>query len=229
MRVDVQVLLGPIDAPGVKAVLMGRERVRAEATGVGVDLTAPLAVVDALDPTGRRRDWDRALAPALARSVEGVPRRLLCDIRMWQFLCLVPFRDFVMRRWLGGWDPERGALTSQQLRRFIGSQSNLGFSRNALARIWRAIDILEDPALVDLLLDDQGLFQSVIQRDYGMHPPTARACVSVLAGESEGVQFEVTKRFNMLASTVCIEALDQSQVEAHLRSIRDEVTPSDRT
>ena len=223
MRVDVQVLLGPTGAPGVKAVLMGRERVRAEATGVSVDLTAPLAVADALDLTGRRRDWDRALAPALARAVEGVPRRLLCDIRMWQFFCLVPFRAFVMDRWLDGWDPEHGALTTEQLRRFIGSQSNVGFSRNALARIWRAIDTLEDPGLVDLMLDDQGLFQTVFQRDYGLHPPTARACVIVLAGESENVQFEVTKRFNMLASTVCIEALDQRQLEAHLRSIRDDV------
>ncbi len=222
MRVDLQRLLEPVDATALKSVLMGRDRMRTEPTGVTVDLGPTLATVDALDHHGRRRDWDRAVVVPLRAAVAHVPRRLLVDIRCWRFLAVGPLRGYVLERWMPEWSPETGALTLAQVQRFLGSQSNQGFARNAVARLWRMVDALGDPVLVDRALDDQRLINTVFQRDLGNHRPTARACVSVLAGLSEDEMFHATQELNILGSTVCLEALDQPAIEAHLHAILDD-------
>lgn len=219
MRLDLQRLLEPADVAGLKSVLMGRERPRTEPTGFEVDLGPVLAAIDGLDPAARRRDWDRAVVGPLRTAVAHVPRRVLVDIRCWRFLAVVALRPYVTARWMPEWNPETGALTTVQAQRFLGSQSNVGFSKNALARLWRAVDALDDPELVDLALDDQRLFSTVFERDLGAHRPTARVCVRLLAGQSEDVHLRTTHDLNQLASTVVLEALDEAEVERIVRRL----------
>ncbi len=216
MLVDLQRLLEPTDVAGLKSVLMGRERPRTEPTGVTVDLTDTLRVIGELGPDTRRRDRDRAVVVPLREAIAKVPRRVLVDIRCWRFLAVVPLRSHVLARWMPEWNPDVGALTSAQAQRFLGSQSNQGFSRNAIGRLWRVVDALDDPDLVDLVLDDQNLFATVFERDLGAHRPTARACVRVLAGRSDDEKLRATQELNMLAATVALEALDQAAIERHL-------------
>jgi uncharacterized protein DUF6339 len=216
MLIDLQHLLEPTDVAGLKSVLMGRERPRTEPTGITIDLTDTLAVIGDLDPDSRRRDWDRAVAQPLRLAVASVPRRVLVDIRCWRFLAVVPLRPYVLQRWMPEWNPESGALTTAQAQRFLGSQSNQGFSRNAIGRLWRVVDALDDPELIDLVLDDQSLFSTVFERDLGAHGPTARACVRVLAGRPDEEKLRATQELNMLAATVALEALDQKAIERHL-------------
>ena len=218
MLIDLQRLLEPTDVAGLKSVLMGRERPRTEPTGVTIDLTDMLGVIGELDLDGaaRRRDWDRAVVVPLWEAVAAVPRRVLVDIRCWRFLAVVPLRRYVLARWMPEWNPDVGALTSAQAQRFLGSQSNQGFSRNAIGRLWRVIDALGDSELVDLVLDDQSLFATVFERDLGAHRPTARACVRVLAGRPDDEKLRATQELNILAATVALEALDQSAIERHL-------------
>jgi hypothetical protein len=127
----------------------------------------------------------------------------------------------VWKRWLGNIpDSPAVALESGSLwQRFLGNQSGKstlsGMSRQALARLWWCAEILgtEDGyRLARTAVRRQDLYQAVFEREFGLYPPAARACIKFFDGRSENEAREGTRRLNQLLSTLVLETLDEDDI-----------------
>jgi hypothetical protein len=194
-----------------------------EGLGISVDLSGALHVVEQLatnsEPEGSRllSSWDQDMVEPLHASFCGVPRRLLLDMHVWHWLCVVPFRTFVLRRWCAATtidSPEE--LSASERGRFLGSSSLNGVSRNALARLFWCGETLwsEDRGyeLARKALERQDFFQAVFERRFGLYRPAARAAVLKLANTKEQVWRNSLKGLNFCLSTMVIEAMDEESI-----------------
>jgi hypothetical protein len=159
---------------------------------------------------------DTATAP-LHAAFEGVPRRLLSDMRVWHWLCITVFRDFILARWCSEEAAEAlDDLTAAERGRFLGRASLNGVSRNALARLFWCGEALwsqEDGyRLAQSALHRQDFFQAVFERKFGLYRPAARACVIRLADATELTWRNSLKGLNFCLSTMVVEAMDESAV-----------------
>ncbi len=170
----------------------------------------------------QRSAWDRELVAPLHRALLQLPRRDALDMRLWHWLCIAQFPDFVWMRWVGQVpeQPSR-ALTPAVSERFLGGQSLHGVSRNALARLYWCAEMLYSERdgydLVHQVLSSQDFFQAIFEREFSLYPPAARACVRELAGASEDERREATRRLNHYLTTVVVEALREDEIRSLLR------------
>ena len=165
---------------------------------------------------GRAR-WDQELAEPLHKCLRGLSRTQATDMNMWHWLCVVPLSEVVWLRWTG--TIPRGhvpLVTTSIAGRFLGSSTLNGVSRNTLARLWWCAETLfsheEDYRLVGQAFEKQDLFQAIFDRQFGLYPPAARACVRVLKDTNEEHWRSATRRLNHVLTTTVLEALDEEQI-----------------
>jgi hypothetical protein len=184
------------------------------------------AVRDVLDPLlaggGMKvAGWDAELAPAFHAALQNCDRRLLLDMRLWHWLALGPFSDFVLRRWCGVnnlAEREQKPLTAAERDHFLGRPTLNGFNRNAIARLYWVAEALHTPqdgySLVTAVMGSQDLLTGIFERFFSLYPPAARACVRVLKDVKEEDERRARlKNLNLVASTIALESLGQDDIE----------------
>ncbi|MEZ5343576.1 MAG: DUF6339 family protein [Acidimicrobiales bacterium] len=170
------------------------------------------------DPLGEqeRSDWDIHLLEELHRGLP-LTRSQAADPGLWHWLTIGPLSRFVWLRWTGtdpqGPPDEIGPALSG---RFLGTASLNGVSRNALSRLWWTAEVLVeqgDYSKAHSALRNQDLFQNVFERRLGLCVPVVKACLARFQHEkSASVWRDALKRLNHYATTISLEALDESQV-----------------
>lgn len=189
-------------------------------TGYSVDLSAFQAKLRDLEERNvAPPEWDRHLVEPLHRALRNLPRRLLLDMRLWHWLCIVAYPAFVWKRWTReNFSPPYDEVKQSVVGRFTGTMSLNGVSRNALARLFWCADVLYDSERkygpTKTLLENQDFYQAVLERKFGLFPPAAHACVARLANASEEKRREATKKLNHYFTTISVETLSQKDIEA---------------
>lgn len=206
------------------AALLEPERVETEPVGLAVDLSEVKSLLDELVASNEPEStWDRIVAPVLHQKLRNLPRRLAADMRLWQWLCIAAFPEFVWHRWCGGIPSDMtAALRPSVVERFLGAPTLRGISRNTFARLWWCAECLYDERdgykWVEAALANQDFFQGIFERELGLYPPAARACIRVLLDETEEQRRQALKRLNHLLTTIVLEVLDEQQIMNLLRS-----------
>lgn len=171
-------------------------------------------------PEWRRIDravLDRELVEPLHRSLAHLPRRDALDMRLWHHLCTIELYDVVCFRWYGAAAVPPEAVEQRSLaERFLGAPTLRGVSRNALARLWwcgESLYTVDDGyRLAHEVLEKQDLFQAIFERDFGLYPPAARACVRYFRDSSESEWRAGTLRLNHYLTTITLETLSEDGV-----------------
>ena len=164
---------------------------------------------------------DGALVEPVHAALQNLTRAEAADMRVWHWLCSAQFPSLVWRRWRAAGTPEEhelaGALTDSMARRFIGTSSLAGVSRNTLARLWWTAEHLEgDYELARRALSRQDMFQAIFERLFGLHPPAARAAIEAFDGKSEDEVRRAARWLNYAGATAVLEALTESDIRAIL-------------
>lgn len=227
MRLDLHRYLGRIEPDLIPLLLEDPHRMPIEDVGENIDLTEVLSVVatmDAGDSPILRARWDSTILEPLHRAMGPVSRRTTCDMRVWRWLCVVPLKEFVLRRWCGVTSHNGVVLTPAQCGRFLGSRSLHGMSRNALARLFWCADLLwneEDGyTLAREAIANQDFYQAIFERALGNYAPAARAALRVLRNSDEGQRRRVLRNLNYHLSTTALEAMDEQDLIRVLERLR---------
>ncbi len=184
-----------------------------------------------IDEAKRRYPPERSdawLAPRVHATIR-LTRREAGDKRLWNYLTIVAFPDYVRWRFFDASKPEEPV----PLDRFLGEDS-----KNALARLWWAAELTRNgndysPTMEALTL--VRFFVSWQPMDFMHHRPAALAATRFLKGFNSGKgatapQSEaLSKAFNLTLTTLSLDTLcDNPAVDAE--SLRDWcVEPVDET
>jgi hypothetical protein len=194
--------------------------VESEAIGVTADLSKVATILKAAPRKNdsERASWDSAFAEPLHQALK-LPRRVASDMKFWHWLTISVLSDLVWIRWNGSVPSDVAATLSTKpslAERFLGSATLRGVSRNALARLWWCADALYSKGdgyqLVREALSKQDLFQAIFERQFGLYPAAARACLKTLSNKSEGEWREATRKLNHYLTTIVVESLTEEQV-----------------
>jgi hypothetical protein len=168
-------------------------------------------------------ELDQALVEPVHRALADLTPREAADMRLWHWLCAAQLPELVWRRWrrqgVPTGDELPDALTSQMERRFLGSSSLAGISRNTLARLWWTAERLregDDYSLARKALSNQDMFQNIFERFFGIYPPAARACLSRFETCNEAEWRRASRWLQQVASTTLLEILLEEQIIAIL-------------
>ena len=223
MSLKLERYVRPVRGGELARVLADPASVEAEPTGSEGDLSGVRGVFEGVleeHPqwrSGERAVLDRALVEPLHKALSHLTPRQASDMGFWQWLCIVGLPDVVSWRWYGAATAPGEALERPALaERFLGAGTLRGVSRNALSRLWwcaRSLHSRDDGyRLAHEVLAKQDLFQAIFERDFGLYPPAARACVRHFADASEGEWRRGTLRLNHLLTTVALETLSEDDV-----------------
>ena len=196
MSLELARYVRPVREGELARVLADPVAVETQRTGTDADLTEVREVFGRVleeHPQWRRAEravLDGALVEPLHRTLAHLTPRQASDMGFWQWLCIAGLPEVVSWRWYGAAKVPREALEQRSLvERFLGASTLRGVSRNALARLWWCAESLHTGAegyhLARLVLAKQDLFQAVFERDFGLYPPAARACVRYFVDGSE--------------------------------------------
>lgn len=213
----------PTTAVRLREILENGEEELSESTGHEVDLNEVrdrIQIITGLASgatSQQRAYWDQLLIEPLHQALRKVPRSVAADMRLWHRLCVIEFPEFVWLRWLGRVPENVGtSLTDAMVQRFLGSNTLHGVSRNALARLYWCAETLysesEGYEWVRQALANQDLFQAIFEREFGLYPPAARACLRVLRNAGEQEHREATRRLNHSLTTIALESLTEEQI-----------------
>jgi hypothetical protein len=216
----------PARPDNLVGLLNDSSREPTESYGQHVDLNAvsDLATSQIHNRSNRVSAWDGELGPVLHQALKGLPRHLLLDMALWDWLAITRFRDWIVHRWLGGVLPEEGGpIKTAQVERFIGRPTLHGFAHHSVARLfWGA------SALYAANADDGGYeyfktvfahqdFQAqLFERKFSLCASVPPVCAVALKSFGEAQRRKKLKRLNFLASTIALEALDADGVAALL-------------
>lgn len=194
-----------------------------EPLGLTVDLTEVRRVTQELlrDVTDRP-SWDREMVKPVHQALAGLSRRDAADLRFWHWFSINALPSVVWERWHGS-VPEAADVPavlgqSKSLAgRFLGGNSLEGISRNTFARLWWCGETLSDKgtdySLAQQALRSQDLFQAIFERQFGLYPPAARACVKVLGSGKQAEWRSKTRKLNNILTTIVAEALDEEEIK----------------
>ena len=229
MKVTLQRYIMPIPIASLPEVLRSPSAQPTENLGLEVDFTRCFELIgefrDEAPTTSKqaRSTWDARLAGPLHSALEPrLTRRLANDPRLWHWLCTATqFREYVWLRWHGlvPADYESALADGDLPRRFLGSATLVGMSRNAVARPYWTVETLSDGAPYDQalvlareVLTRTDLHLNLFERLVGLHPPAARAAIRTLADLKEAERRQALVRLNHVATTTMLERLDEQGV-----------------
>ena len=220
LRFDTPILPGDL-----ADVLSGSSSPPVRATGAKADL-GPVDKIFrklAAQSSTKKGDYDVAMCAALHRHLKHLPAPIKLDMRMWQWLTIKKFPDFVWTRWDGKIPTNIGAALARggMADRFLGSRSLRGRNRNALARLFFTAEILHDGKegyrLAATAFANQDRHTSIFEREMGLVPAAAKALIRVTQKMgSEDIQ-KTAKRLNHIGSALVLESVDEQQLVRTLR------------
>lgn len=236
MSTELRLVAQLVHHDRLAAALADPGLIETESAGVICDLSEfrrlAILLVSSNQDTDHRSKWDARLAVPLHRGL-AIPRRLALDFRFWQWLAICECADLVWKRWHGE-VPEDPSVPIQDwslAQRFIGTKTGgrslNAFSRHALARLWWCCEHLKSDAdgyeLVPLALSTQDFYQAIFDRELGLYPAAARACVRAFHGKPEGTFRRGIARLNHLLTTITLEGLSEHDIMELLEARPDHI------
>jgi hypothetical protein len=207
----------PLTPPRLLEVLRGASPVN-DRLPANIPLSPVAEAVNSVVGMFQGSDIDRELVEPFHRALKDLSRAEAADMRVWHWLCAVAFPDAVWKRWRTAGPPNSSELetilTDSLARRFLGSPSLVGVSRNTFARLWWTAEHLDgDYDLARRALARQDMFQAIFERLFGLYPPAARAAIRKFDGRAEDDIRRAARWLNYSAATAVLEVLDESAIE----------------
>ena len=189
--------------------------------------------VDGYDPT--TNPWskvDQVLAKIVhveLLKLQTTAPWLLNDPVFWEWLALVPFRRYTLKRWCGGeaWlDDDDAPVPTGLARAVLASGSVKSHARHAVRRLYIYADCSHVATgsygdVATILDADQDIPGAVFERKLGLSPHMALELIRVAVGftptpksagskavSARAKRREFLKQVNLLLSTVAVEFLD---------------------
>lgn len=178
---------------------------------------------------------DAPLARELHEALRGLTRRELTDPLMWQWLSLGVFPDYVASRWFAGRSLSqlnevdadgKQKISDSEVKRFLGSASLVGVSRNSLARLYWGADAAWQQGVepdryadVELVFELADLFVGVFERVLGLRADTALDIIRRISVFDEKSRREILSNLNLVLSTTCLEAMEIGDFEALMNDL----------
>lgn len=227
---DLKVVLRPLSTSEVPGALERPGGLKTESLGCSADLTPMLDRVqeDLESAPGLGTKTDPTYAELLHTALRDLPRRVLLDPRLWQWLSLGPFSTYTLARWCDIEGPEEAqSLPKSQRVRFVGSASLSGIARSSTGRLfwgaeaaWRTDG---DYERVKKVFSSADVFVGIFERRLGLDPERAMALLGVVlkirGKKAEERRRTVLREVNMVLSTTSLEALEPKDVGNLARSI----------
>lgn len=190
-------------------------------------------------------DIDPKLAPTLHRELDISPR-LAADAGFWHYLCIVRFPEFVRYRWK--YKEEKPENLEEK---FLGAGTDI--YSNALHRLWWIAELTYESAdsgdptdreyeRTQKALGFQELANDVFDRWFARYRPLSVNCVDLLCPEAlnavkeEGsyddppsnssIVRDTTTRLHEELTIRRVEGMTDSEIEATIKSLRDEIMRS---
>ena len=227
MKGDLYRLAHPVSDQGLVEALRNPDHLQVESVDAEVDLRDfDTALEKLIVADVRESGLDSELVVPLHRALRHLPDAVLCDMRVWHWLCLVRHPDLVWRRWRGSTpaDPEQGFLKGKGHRpvpavRFLGTASINGQGRNTFARLFFAAHRLigpdgDDYTLVKRLFSSQELHLGLSDREFGLLPAVNRVLTRELADLPDLKVRAGMRRLNGLGGSLCLDLLQESDIAA---------------
>lgn len=201
--------------------VLGGQAVPTERLPSQIELAAMSEVMASIPGNVNGSELDTYLMEPVHRSLAGLTHAEAADMRVWHWLCASAFPEFVWRRWRPNGVPAphevSTSLSDSIVRRFLGTPTLLGVSRNTFARLWWTAEHLEgDYDLARMAIARQDPFQAIFERLFGLHLPAARAAIRAFQGRSEADARRAARWLNYAAATAVLEALSEDEVTAIL-------------
>ena len=172
---------------------------------------------------------DAQLAQEIHAALNGLPRRVLTDPLMWQWLTLEVFPNYVRSRWFGDYELRqlretdgagKALIPDSAVKRFLGNASMVGVSRNALARLfwgaeaaWFQASGKDRYAEVDIVFASSDLFVGVFERVLGLREDTSLELIREIGALDQNVRRSILINLNLVLSTTCLEAMSLEDFE----------------
>jgi uncharacterized protein DUF6339 len=225
MSEDLLRFESPVSPSELPEILAGSIDPPVEKTEQRANLEPVEKIFRKLEAQGKRKtgDYDIAMCEALHRQLKHLPAAVKLDMRMWHWLAIKRFPDFVWIRWDGKVPADvasalaRGGMAA----RFLGNRSLRGRNRNALARLFFTAEILYDQKegyrLATTAFANQDRHTSLFERKMGLLPEAAKALIRVTQKMgSEEIQ-KTAKRLNHIGSALVLDTVDEQQLIRTLR------------
>jgi hypothetical protein len=215
----------PVGADNLIALIRDTSQAPTESYERQVDFStvSDLASTQIEGDSGRVSVWDGELGPLVHQALKALPRRMLLDPALWDWLAITQLRDWVLRRWWQGTVPQEGPLKVSKAERFLARPTLHGFAHHAVARLYWGADALYAPDAGDggyehfkTVFAAQDFQQNLFERKLSLWDPVPTVCAVALKPLKERPRREKLKRLNYLASTIALEALDADGVRALL-------------
>lgn len=163
--------------------------------------------------------YDTAMDAAMAQRLhEMLPfsRREAANNRMWAWLGVVKYPEFVGWRWK---PKEETGLRSRE--RFSG-----GAVRQTFARLWWAAELTVGPDADYSLTDDlfalsglQDVYEAIFGRAFCQFRPAMSEFISKVGSKSEAVVRDTAKEFGYLLTTEVLEAMSEDELAGSLAEL----------
>lgn len=169
---------------------------------------------------------DRMMAVRLHRALP-ITRRVASDQRVWHFLGLLKYPEFVCHRWLKR--PGADGVKRRAAERFLGDRV-----RNTFARLWWACELTvddDDYSLTEKLLSTSGFqdnYEAFFGRAFSAYPPAMKAFIEVMSDKPEGVVRKTAKEFGHVLTTQLLESLDIGQLKSLVEGLAAESSGAKR-
>ena len=145
---------------------------------------------------------------SIAKSLEG-------DIRFWQWLAVVPLRDYVFWRW-GIEHESDGEYTDQHYKRFLGQGGAGGYSWQSISRLYFPAKLILEENSEDLLKSFWSLQQkeqSIAQNEQAFNPNVFIALVKAVENVTDGdAVTEMIRKISGLNGAICFDYLQEDEI-----------------
>ena len=169
---------------------------------------------------------DRAMAVELHRCLP-IPRRLAAERRVWHYLGLVRFPEFVCHRW--PLKAGKDGVPRRPAERFLGDRV-----RNTFARLWWLAELTIDEEngyqLTDELLQSSGFqdkYEAFFGRAFCGYRPALEAFINVTRNQSESVVRETAKGFGRVLTTLVLESQSTDDLQVLVTSLVSDAQSSE--
>jgi hypothetical protein len=222
--------IAPTNLSSLERALIGGSRPGEEAVEPLVDIEPLEQALSAIDPEKRETALDQAMVRPIYETLR-IPRREAARPEVWQWLCVVAFPEITWRRWMGSEFPPDETSLSKWLNsekpptglpaRYLGKATVGALARNSFARLWWAAEALDgDFDLIDAALGNSDLFVGIFERQLGLNPMIAKACVRQLAPESGAAVKATLRGLQQRAKTTRLEFLGEARLEELVEELK---------
>ena len=150
---------------------------------------------------------------SIANSLEG-------DIRFWQWLAVVPLRDYVFWRWSIEYEVD-GKYTDQHYKRFLGQGGAGGYSWQSISRLYFPAKLILAENNEDLLKSFWSLQQkeqSIAQNEQAFNPNVFVALVKAVENVTDGNAVnEMIRKISGLNGAICFDYLGEEEILSILK------------